>query len=102
MSQNDQTLSEKKDALEREITGALLDAVERHELPLAKLQLTAREVLDEFLKVNTIDDLTKFIDKAGRKWKYLSHLSLANKGQEVQTKEKEVMNKLSKYIKTLH
>lgn len=102
MSQNGQTLSEKKDALEKEITSALLDAVERQQLPLAKLQLTAREILNEFLKVNTVDGLSTFIDNARKKWNYLSHLSLAGKGQEVQTKEKEVMNKLSKYIRTLH
>lgn len=99
MDENPQSFQEKKDLLEKELANALLDAVEKQEIKLVDMKPVAKEVLAEFDKASNSAQLVGFLESISKRWSFFSNLYHKYKGVSQQDKEKQVVEKLSSYIR---
>jgi len=88
-----------KKNLERDIAFELIAAVRDKKLEEFNLKSTAKEILNEFRKITSKDQLNSFLKIIVQKWPFLSSISIKAKFDNQTEKEKEVINKLSNYIK---
>lgn len=90
-----------KKTIERNITNALFDAVEKNQLPFEQLQSVAQELWNELSLIANEEKLTEFVQSLGQKYSYLSSVSLAHTSeQKIGEQEKEMIEKLSQIIKS--
>lgn len=92
----------KKSLLEREIADTLLKAVSERTLDLKDLRATASEILLDFEKIASMEEMRVFVDTISKKWKFFENLGKIEQGAAQVDKEKAVIDKLSQYIKTLN
>lgn len=94
---------EEKNVLEKQVADTLWKAVSDGKIQVTDVQPIAREILPSFLTLTTRKQYTDFLERIQKKWSFFASLSVHEKydSSEAQTKEKEVIDKLSQYIKTL-
>lgn len=94
---------EEKNQLEKQVSDALWEAVGNGKIQLADVKPIAREILPAFLTITSQEQYQQFLENIQKKWDFFTTLSVKNKYESptAQTKEKEVIDKLSQYIKTL-
>lgn len=90
-----------KKTIERNITNALFDAVEKNQLPFEQLQTVAQNLWNELSVIGDEKKLADFVQGLGQKHSYLSSVTLAHSSeQKIGEQEKEMIDKLSQIIKS--
>lgn len=90
-----------KKAIERNITNALFDAVEKNQLPFEQLQSVAQTLWNELSSVNDELKLAEYVQSLGQKHSYLSSVTLTHTSQQkIGEQEKDMIEKLSQIIKS--
>lgn len=90
-----------KKTIERNITNALFDAVEKNQLPFEQLQSVAQNLWNELSVIGDEKKLADFVQGLGQKYSYLSSVTLAHSSeQKIGEQEKEMIEKLSQIIKS--
>jgi len=100
MDQNSFIVDEnKKIILEKELTNSLFEAAKKSQITLADIKNIAQEILVDFEKIKSSQDLVAFFEKISKKWSFFSPLLLKYKGEGIKLEEKQVIDKLTSYIK---
>lgn len=86
--------------LEKQLTIQLFLAVEQGKLPFVKMQSVAKELVAGFDQIRQKADIVPFLEKATKKWEWYRNLLTIYRAEEQKLKEKEIIDKLSKYIKS--
>lgn len=105
MDQNQQITSDfekEKRKLNFLITDELLNAVKDKKIDIKNLRPTSYEVLLEVDKIQKISDFSPILEIISKKWPYLSGVLTKFKYENQSTNEKQVIEKLSKYIKNIN
>ena len=101
MDQNLDLFGEKKKTLEKEITENLFDAIEKNLIKLKDMRPIAGEILIDFEKINSMQEIPNFLEKLAKKRAFFQNLYLKYKAPVQGVKEKELIEKLSTYTQSL-
>ena len=88
-----------KKNLERDIAFELIAAIRDKKLEVANLIQTSNDILNEFNKITTFDQVFSILKVITQRWPFLSGISTKFKYENHSNKEKDVIDKLSNYIK---
>jgi len=91
-----------KKEIKKKLITAMLDSFEKGEMTQDDMEFASNIVLDEMPKVHTQEQLLQFLEQLKGVWKQFDSVYLSSKTQETSMKEKEVIDRLSNYIKTLN
>lgn len=91
-----------KKEMKRKLIDAMLESFEKGELSHDDMQDASNIILDEMPKIQTQEQLLHFLEQLKGVWQQFDRVYMQSKTQEVSTKEKEVIDRLSNYIKTLN
>ncbi len=91
-----------KNILEKELAQTLLEMAERKTISFSDIEPIAKEIVGDFDKISNETELINFLEKIKQKWPFFSTLLGKYKGGADQSKEEQVIDKLSSYIKTLN
>ncbi|OQY68062.1 hypothetical protein B6D29_01360 [Microgenomates bacterium UTCPR1] len=89
----------KKIILEKELTNYLFEAVRKSQIVLTDIRPIAQEILVDFERIKNNGDLINFLEKINKKWPFFSFLLTKYKGESTKLEEKQVIDKLSSFIK---
>lgn len=84
------------------ITDELLNAVKDKKIDLKNLRPTSYEVLLEVDKIQKSSDFIPVLEIISKKWNFLSGVLTKFKYENQSTNEKQVIDKLSSYIKNFN
>ena len=88
-----------KKELKKKLVTVMLDDFSANKLTQTDMQDASNIILDEVPKLQTIDDLTLFLQDLKSVWPLFSKVHLDYKGIQTKAKEKQIIDRLSTYIK---
>ena len=89
----------KKMILEKELTNFLFEAAKKSQITLVDIRTIAQEILIDFEKIKNNQDVVNFLETISKKWLFFSPLLIKYKGEGTKLEEKQVIDKLSSFIK---
>ncbi len=98
MQENKALSQERKKELLKDFTLTLLDSFERGEITYAQMRDAAGFILDFWKFIKTEDDLKRFLSAHSDRLSIFSKYAILSKEEEYKAKEREVIERLEKYI----
>lgn len=92
---------EKKEKIEEAVVNILIDAYQKKSIDYFEMKRAAAYVLDKINGVYTSADLLYLLENMAVYWPIFKNLLTVEKGTLSEGREKEVIQKLSSYIKTI-
>ncbi len=86
--------------LQKKLLNDLIAAVESGEMNMAEMREAAKFILDK-TQVIKEEEVDGFLSELSEKWPAFKNTQVVAGGKAVEDKEKEVIDKLSAYIKTM-
>lgn len=86
--------------LQKKLLNDLIAAVESGEMNMAEMREAAKFILDKTQSIQE-DEVDTFLNELSEKWPAFKNTQVVEGGKAVEDKEKEVIDKLSAYIKTM-
>lgn len=90
----------KKD-VKRKLVDALVNGLRTEKLSLKDMKISSNFILDKIDLIKNLSQLIVFLDELSQKWPVFSEVLKFYKFSLSEEKEKEVIDKLSQYIKHL-
>lgn len=84
------------------VSNKLIDEVKDKKITLLQLRPLAQEILFEVNKIKQDKDFIPVIEQISNRWNFLSGLLTKFKYENQSSNEKQVIEKLSKYIKNIN
>lgn len=101
VQENTFTVEDKK-KLETVLVERILNALETERITMQEMKEYSGYILDEIAQVKNGVDLASFLNNLSQKCPIFTDVANMYKTQIIETREKEVIGKLSSYLKTLN
>lgn len=102
MDKNSLLIDEKKKAkIMKDVVSALINAYGSKAIPYFEMRKAATYILDHFELIKTENDLIYFLENLSSYWQVFKNVMVLEKLGSHQNKEAEMIERLSKYIKSV-